>query len=199
MAEYTVVPATDLARIAASGATILDVRTQMEHDAQRLNAPHELVPLDQLNPDDFMLRRGLDAEAPVYMLCKAGGRARKAAALFAAAGYKNTYVIDGGITACDPAATTGAAAPATRAKLSIEEQVRLIAGSAIIIGLFLGLVVKNVFFLIPFLAGAGLAYSGATGDCRLALLLARAPWNKSANVSCNLPKTPGKPTAGGCA
>src|ERR1700691_4696994 len=100
MSDYIIVPAQEMKRIAASGATILDVRRQEEHDEQHLLAPHEFVPLDQLKPADFMLRRGLDREAPVYFLCRSGMRARKAADLFICAGYKNLYVIEGGIIAC---------------------------------------------------------------------------------------------------
>lgn len=208
------IPAKELGAIIASGATILDVRNPSEHAAQRLAAAHELVPLDRLDPADFMLRRGLDAGAPVYLLCRSGMRAGRAVGLFADAGYKNVYVIDGGILACDPALTegtdaaaAGAAAPAKK-KMTIEEQVRFIAGMMVMLGLFLGLVVKPAFFLLAFITGIGLAYSGATGDCRLALLLAKAPWNKNlATPACrlshplpqSLPQTPDKPTAGGCA
>ena len=115
MSDYTVVPAQEMKRITSSGATILDVRTPAEHEEQHLLARHEFVPIDQLKPDDFMLRRGLDREAPVYFLCRSVIRARKAAEMFAGAGYKNLYVIDGGILACaengDPV-SDGDAAPA---------------------------------------------------------------------------------------
>jgi len=100
MSEYTFVPAQEIKRIIASEGTILDVRNPDEHDAQHLLARHDFVPLGQLKPTDFMLRRGLDREAPVYLLCAAGTRAKKAAAMFAKEGYKKLYVIDGGITAC---------------------------------------------------------------------------------------------------
>ncbi len=100
MSDYTVVPAQEIKRITASGAVILDVRTPAEHEEQRLLAAHAFVPLDQLNPADFMLRHGLDRDAPVYFLCRSGIRARKAADMFAGAGYKNLYVIEGGILAC---------------------------------------------------------------------------------------------------
>ena len=100
MSDYTVVPAEDVKKITAVGGTILDVRRQDEHDEQHLLAPHAFVTLDQLDPTDFMLRHGLDREAPVYFLCRSGVRARKAADMFVSAGYKNLYVIEGGILAC---------------------------------------------------------------------------------------------------
>ena len=121
MADYTVVPAQEMKRITASDGIILDVRGLDEHEEQHLQAPHALVPLDRLDPEDFMLRHGLDRAAPVYLLCKAGMRARKAAEMFVNAGYKNIYVIDGGIIACaaagEPVSGKGCAArPSSSAK-----------------------------------------------------------------------------------
>jgi rhodanese-related sulfurtransferase len=114
MSDYTIVAAQEIKNITASGATILDVRRQDEHDEQHLLAPHAFVTLDVLKPADFMLRHGLDREAPVYFLCRSGMRARTAADMFAAAGYKNLYVIDGGILACaaagEPVSSGGATA-----------------------------------------------------------------------------------------
>ena len=100
MSDYSLISAQDVGKITAATGTILDVRRPDEHDEQRLLAPHVFVPLDTLDPKDFMLRHGLDREAPVYILCRSGMRARKAADMFAGAGYKNTHVIEGGILAC---------------------------------------------------------------------------------------------------
>ena len=100
MSDYNLVDAQEVKKVTAAGGTILDVRRQDEHDEQHLLAPHAFVPLDQLDAKDFMLRHGLDREAPVYILCRSGMRARKAADIFSVAGYKNVYVIEGGILAC---------------------------------------------------------------------------------------------------
>ena len=116
MSDYTVVPAQEMKQITSSDATILDVRRPEEHAEMHIIAPHIFMPLDQLDPADFMLRHGLDKEAPVYILCRSGMRARKAADMFTGAGYKNLFVIEGGILACaengEPVAGTGCAAQA---------------------------------------------------------------------------------------
>ncbi len=183
---------------------ILDVRSGMEHDEQRLTCAHAHVPLDWVNPAQFMQQQGKSAETPVYILCRSGGRATKAAEKFAAAGYENVYVITGGIMACASAghATEGAqqaaandgaaaAAPAAAAKsftlppvrwpLSIDQQVRVATGAVVVLGAFLGMTSSGFFTFLTMLVGGALTYSGLTGDCRLAMLLAKAPWNKSAS------------------
>ncbi|NBX65510.1 MAG: rhodanese-like domain-containing protein [Proteobacteria bacterium] len=90
---------------------ILDVRTVAEHEEKRLAAPHAHVPLDTLNPEDIMLKHGLDSGAPVYLLCKGGKRATQAAEKFQASGFTNLTVIEGGLIACEAAghATIGTA------------------------------------------------------------------------------------------
>lgn len=207
MAEYTVVPAQDLSRILASGAPILDVRTAAEHAAKHLLAPHDLVTLDHLSAEDYMLRHGLDRDDAIYMLCRSGVRARKAAEQFLVAGCSHIYVIDGGILACEKAgAAIGGAgeAPAAVADkmLPLAGQMRIALGGTILLGLLLSLA-HPVFWLVPVGICLGLIRAGVTGDTRFEQLFMKAPWNKNlaakTPAACGLPKTPSKPTAGGCA
>ncbi|MBP7254039.1 MAG: rhodanese-like domain-containing protein [Alphaproteobacteria bacterium] len=180
------------------GGVILDVRTAMEHGEKRLVCAHAHVPLDTLDPATFMRERNLSEAAPVYILCRSGTRARQAADKFVAAGFKNVFVISGGIVACaefgqevegtqvtaeaEKRAAEAAAAPAANMKglaaLPLEQQVRVVAGAVAALGALLGMTSSSVFTIIPFAVGCGLLYSGLTGDCRLALLLTKAPWNQ---------------------
>lgn len=186
------------------GGVILDVRTAMEHDQKRLVCAHAHVPLDTLDPAAFMRERNLAETAPVYILCRSGTRARQAADKFVAAGIKNVFVISGGITACAEfgqevegtqvtaeaakKAAEAAAAPAANMKglaaLPLEQQVRVVAGAVAALGALLGMMSSSVFTIIPFAVGCGLLYSGLTGDCRLALMLEKAPWNKQGGSCC---------------
>ncbi len=201
MANITSIPAAEVANLAAAGATILDVRTPGEHAAQHLEARHTLVPLDRLDPADFMLKRGLDRQAPVYILCRSGMRARTAAEKFAAAGYGNATVIEGGILACAASGVAVAASAGAPQVMSLERQVRIAAGALVALGTLLGFYASKSFYLLPFFVGLGLVYAGLTDRCGMALLLLKMPWNKGRTASCavNLPTTPDKPTAGGCA
>jgi rhodanese-related sulfurtransferase len=205
MSGYTVIPAADVKKIPDAHAVIVDVRTPLEHQTQRLLRPHEHMPLDQLDPRDFMLRRGLDREAPIYLLCRGGTRARAAAEKFMTAGYPNVHVIEGGIVACEGCGvevSTGATgATAGTKSISLERQVRIAAGALVVTGAALGYLLSPVFYLLSLMVGAGLVYSGVTDRCGMALVLTKAPWNKTANAgSCGITGvTDSNKSAGGCA
>jgi rhodanese-related sulfurtransferase len=177
---------------------ILDVRTAMEHAEKHIGFGHAHVPLDELKPVDFMMRHGLDRDAEVYILCRSGKRAAAAAEKFAAAGYSNVKVVEGGLAACEECgqaikghATTAQAAVQPSAKIkapiSLERQVRIAAGLFAAAGAALGLVVHPWFAAIPLFVGGGLIFAGVTDRCGMALILTRAPWNRmdgAAPASC---------------
>jgi rhodanese-related sulfurtransferase len=65
-----------------------------------------------------------------------------------------------------------------RKTISIERQVRIGAGSLVLIGVILGFLIHPVFFGLSAFIGAGLVFAGITDWCGMGLLLARAPWNR---------------------
>jgi rhodanese-related sulfurtransferase len=101
MTGYKTINAEQLARAAPKNGIVLDVRSRMEHDEKRLKCAHVLVPLDELDPADFMTRHGLNGDSEIYILCRSGKRAAQAAEKFAEAGSRNVYVIEGGLMACE--------------------------------------------------------------------------------------------------
>lgn len=187
---------------------ILDVRTKMEHGEKRLACGHTLMTLDELNPTEFMMRHGYDKDFGVYILCRSGSRAVKAAEKFMAEGYTNAYVIEGGIIACEESgepveghAKSSHSDPSIKKTISLERQVRIAAGSIAAIGALLGLMLSPVFTVIPLLVGAGLVFAGVTDKCGMALVLTKAPWNKQSGKTCCAIKTPSKSDTaqkGGC-
>ena len=64
--------------------------------------------------------------------------------------------------------------------ISIERQVRIIAGSLVLIGMVLGWFVHRGFFGLAAFVGAGLVFAGVTDFCSMGLLLAKLPWNRKA-------------------
>lgn len=80
---------------------VLDVRTPMEYDETHLQMTHAHVPLDRLDPQDFMRSHAMDVDTAVYMLCRSGQRAIQAAEKFIHGGYHNVHIIEGGIIACE--------------------------------------------------------------------------------------------------
>jgi len=85
----------------------------------------------------------------------------------------------------DPASWRG------RRTMSLERQVRIAAGSLVLVGAVLALVVHPYFAALSALVGAGLIFAGVTDTCGMALLLARMPWNQVAGPtrgeSCSAP------------
>ena len=66
-----------------------------------------------------------------------------------------------------------------RKTISIERQVRIGAGSLVFISTTLGWFVHPAFFLLAAFVGAGLVFAGVTDICGMAILLAKAPWNRA--------------------
>ena len=186
----TAAPATittaEFAALLAKGTpvAVLDVRTPAEF-AECHVACAKLAPLDALDP-----RKAADAlqpapGTPIYLLCKSGGRATKAAEQFIAAGIPGVTVVTGGTDAC-----VAANVPVTRgakAVLPLDGQVRIAIGVCLLLFTLLARTVHHTFgYLIPLMAIA-LIVSGLTGFCGMALLLGKAPWNQNKDTgSCRV-------------
>jgi rhodanese-related sulfurtransferase len=170
----TISPA-ELNKILATqpGVPLLDVRTPVEF--AEVHVPQaRSIPLDELDPAALNLPK----DQPVYLLCRSGQRATKAAEKFANAGFTQPVVIAGGTLAW-----LDAQLPVTRGQtkvISLERQVRIAAGSLVLIGVLLGWWVHRGFFGLSAFVGAGLVFAGITDYCGMGLLLAKAPWNRKA-------------------
>lgn len=162
---------------------VLDVRTGVEHKADALAQSHLHVPLQELDAAAFLKNNAIDPAQPVYVLCRSGKRAAMAAASLAAAGHQNTQVIEGGILACEAAGIP----LKKRACMTLERQVRIAAGLLVISGVALGAYVTPYGYALSALVGAGLVFAGVTDRCGLALVLARAPWNRDCKPACGIP------------
>lgn len=156
---------------------VLDVRTPVEfaevHVPQAKN-----VPLDQFDPKALLASGQLLKEQPVYLLCRSGARATKAAEKLAQQGLDNAVVVEGGTLAW-----IDAGLPVNRGKakvISLERQVRIAAGSLVFIGVLLAIFVHPYFVALPGFVGAGLVFAGVTDYCGMGLLIAKLPWNAKA-------------------
>ena len=172
--QTTVAPAEASAAVAGGRGALVDVRTPAEF--REIQAPGaQLVPLDILDRPAVETARGAGA-GPVYLLCASGIRATKAAEKLRSAGLADVLVVEGGTNAW-----AAAGLPVVRGKktISIERQVRIGAGTLVVIGTALGWRVHPGFYLLAAFVGGGLVFAGLTDICGLAILLAKAPWNRS--------------------
>jgi len=156
--------------IAQPGLTVLDVRTPVEFaEAHVPQARNE--PLDQFDPKALLQPK----DQPIYLLCRSGGRASQAAQKAAKEGLDNAVVVEGGTLAW-----IDAGLPVNRGSvkvISLERQVRIVAGSLVLTGVLLAIFIHPFFIGLSAFVGAGLVFAGVTDWCGMGLLLAKLPWN----------------------
>ena len=158
-----------------SDASILDVRTKAEFAGVRASLAQN-IPLNEISIEKLTQNPPFPRETSVYLLCERGGRAALAAETFLAAGFSNVFVVEGGTQAW-----VDANLPVIRGEsgtISIERQVRIAAGSLVLLGVILGFGIHPVFFGLSAFVGSGLVFAGISDWCGMGILLARAPWNR---------------------
>ncbi|HEU4697865.1 MAG TPA: rhodanese-like domain-containing protein [Gemmatimonadales bacterium] len=157
---------------------LLDVRTPGEYETAHIAGSYN-VPVDTLAEYAREIRT---VSAPVVLVCQSGQRARRAEGALRAAGMTNVHVLDGGVNAW-----LAAGQPVVRGprRLSLERQVRIVAGALAATGGLLALLVDPRFALLPAFIGSGLVFAGLTDTCGMAMLLSRLPYNRPAR--CDVP------------
>ena len=104
-------------------------------------------------------------------MCRSGKRATEAAQAIAAAGVATPYVVQG-----DLEEWQAAGLPSQKAEdgpLSIERQVRIGAGSLVLLGLLVPRL-RVISYFVP----CGLIFAGVTDWCGMGKVLSKMPWNR---------------------
>jgi rhodanese-related sulfurtransferase len=170
----TISPA-HLAELRRSGRQIdlIDVRTPVEFREAHIEFARN-IPLDQLSAHALRPQRD-EPSGPLYVICRSGSRGQQACQKLADAGLTNVMNVEGGLVACAEAGL-----PVVRGKkaISLERQVRITAGSIVLLAAVLGLIVHPYWIALAALIGAGLVFSGVTDTCGMGMILARMPWNQ---------------------
>lgn len=158
---------------------VVDVRTPAEFETVHIRGAYN-VPLDTLEEHAAELRAHLDE--PLVLVCQSGQRARKAEALLRTAGMERLHLLDGGIQRWEQAGL-----PVRRGakKVSLERQVRMVAGGIAAASGLLAVVVDPAFGWIAAMVGGGLVFAGVTDTCGMAMLLAKLPYNGGASCDVN--------------
>jgi rhodanese-related sulfurtransferase len=151
---------------------VVDVRLPAEYHAVHL-APSLLVPLDEL----ARRRDELPRDRELVLVCRTGSRARLAAVEL---GGFRTRVLEGGLVAWQEA---GQPVIEGKAHMSLERQVRIVAGAMASTGGVLALAVNPWFAVVPAFVGAGLVYAGLTDRCGMAMMLGKLPYNRRGGTS----------------
>ena len=153
---------------------LVDVRTPIEYREVHVVIARN-VPLDQIDPAALMQARKGSANEPLYFICRAGGRGQQACEKFLNAGFSSVVNVEGGTLACVEA---GLPVVRGRKAVSLERQVRIAAGSLVLLGAALGWFLSPAFIGLSAFVGAGLIFAGITDTCGMGMILARMPWNQ---------------------
>ncbi len=127
------------------------------------------------NPDDRL----------IIVTCQSGNRAQLAAKAFQQTGFQ-VEILQGGNQAW---IESGYDVIRGEGVISLERQIRIVAGSIGLIGSLLAYLVAPLFFLMPAIIGAGLLNAGVTNWCGMGMLLSKMPWNRATNVTSTICQT----------
>ena len=166
-------PAEVQRRIAAGQAVLVDIR-EADEFARAHIAGARSQPLSQWEQAHL----ALSPDADVVFTCRSGARTAGACNRLAARVAGDAYVLDGGIDGWSRAGLP--LERDARAPLEIMRQVQIAAGSLVLAGVLLGLLVAPAWYALAGFVGAGLTFAGVTGFCGMARLLMLAPWNRRA-------------------
>ncbi|GFJ95449.1 sulfurtransferase [Phytohabitans rumicis] len=156
---------------------MLDVRTPAEFETAHIPGSYN-VPLDLLKEHRAELGDHLDED--VVLVCRSGARAAQAGQALEQTGLPNLKVLTGGILAWQ---ATNAPVNHGRPRWDLERQVRLAAGSIVLVSILASLVLPGAKWVAGFI-GAGLTFAAVTNTCAMGMLLSKLPYNRGAN--CDL-------------
>jgi rhodanese-related sulfurtransferase len=115
-------------------------------------------------------------EDEIHVICQSGGRSMKVCQKLETAGFTNVVNVEGGTSAWHEAGL-----PVVEGKkvMSLERQVRIAAGSLVVIGAVVGQFLHPAGFGVSAFVGAGLVFAGVTDTCGMGMMIARMPWNRA--------------------
>lgn len=176
MSADTALPAIDATSVRAMlasnpDALVVDVRTPAEFETAHIDGAINL-PLDQV--DAHLARIVSDAGGQMILVCQSGNRAGQACAKLAGAGLTGATVMTGGMNDWIAA---GAPVARGRQRWSLERQVRLVAGSIVLLSVLASLVLPGAQVFAG-LIGAGLTFAALSNTCAMGALLSRLPYNR---------------------
>ena len=167
-------PAEAVKRIAEGSAVLVDIREPMEHAREAIPGAKS-VPLSRLDPSSLSVQLG--GPPSVIFYCQTGKRTVDNESRLTSCSLPEVYVLEGGLNAWK---NTGLPTKIDRSKpIEIQRQVQIAAGSLVLLGLLLALLVSPWFALLSAFVGAGLTFAGVSGWCGMAMLLGAMPWNKA--------------------
>ena len=157
-------------------SSVIDVREYPEFAGGHIEGSR-LVPLGSLGEASS----AWDRAEPLTLVCKSGRRAEQARQQLAAKGFTALTVLEGGIDAWKAAGKP--LSSVERRPWAMERQVRVTAGSLVLLTTGLGYFVSPWFLIGTAFVGTGLVFAGVSDTCMMGSLLGHAPWNRPARLA----------------
>lgn len=148
---------------------VIDVRDRAEFAAG--SEASVCWPVSEINAEsvrEFITDQQLDPQRKVVLLCARGMRASQAADKLRALIPNPIAVVEGG---------RAALAAGGKQPMSIERQVRIAAGTLVLLGIAASLLVHPALLAVSAFVACGLVFAGITDWCGLGLLMMKMPWN----------------------
>lgn len=154
-----------------SSVDFINVCTPTEYKEKHIPGVRN-VPLDELQQ-----RVGeFSGKKTIYIHCRSGTRGKKAMEQLSALGVTAELVnVEGGLLAWDQ---SGYGTNSLTKRLPLMRQTLIAAGSLVLLGYVLSLMLAEEFIYLSVAVGAGLLFAGVTGWCGMSFALAKMPWNK---------------------
>ena len=156
----------------ADAHCVVDVRNRDEFASG--SEANVCWPVSEINGEsvaDFVKEQKLSPEKNVVLLCARGMRAQQAAEKLRPLIPNPIAVVEGGHAGL-------AAASGQKQPMSIERQVRIAAGSLVLLGVIASVWINPAFIWLSGFVGGGLVFAGITDWCGMGLLMMKMPWNK---------------------
>ncbi|MBU2221246.1 MAG: MBL fold metallo-hydrolase [Candidatus Omnitrophica bacterium] len=150
---------------------LLDVRSPLEFAQVHIKDAIS-VPIDMLAAKINDLAQ---SKQRYIVFCRTGNRSPMAADMLMQSGIHGVKVMQGGMTRWQK---DGLPVIKGEGGISLERQVRLIAGSVVLLGILLSWFVHWALIFIPIFISCGLIYSGISDNCLMGMLLMKLPYNK---------------------
>ena len=153
---------------------VIDVRSAAEFGSIHIRGSYNVpLPLLSEHSDELAARLG----SRVVLVCQSGARAEQARQRLAGAGISTAYALTGGVPGF---AAAGGEVVRGKERWDLERQVRLVAGSLVVLGLAGGRFVSPKLRMLAGAIGTGLTFSAATNTCAMGQAISAMPWNKVA-------------------
>jgi rhodanese-related sulfurtransferase len=153
---------------------VIDVRSAAEFESMHIRGSYNVpLPLLSEHTDELAARLG----SRVVLVCQSGARAEQARQRLGKSGIGGAYVLTGGAPGFVAA---GGDVVRGKDRWDLERQVRMVAGSLVVLGLAGGKFVSPKIRMLAGAIGTGLTFSAATNTCAMGQAISAMPWNKAA-------------------